>query len=307
MSVGGRSDCIAIDNVGGKNSLPLTPKKHKLLQESCIRREQRSRAASLDELVQWVTDSDRFERMAFMRKSSGMLFFLDVDLQDWVCLFDGATLTDLERYGEPWPRPANSQPLTDDDVRLPRTLGKFPDFKLGRHESPRYGYSNLWRDFSAEREKPTGQSGQSPASANTAFASAPSTTEISTTTIFTTSATGPVQPVVVVASQVSAVTQTTPQFKTTEAAALVEVSPAPTLDSPFAVLGAPVSSEATLSQRSSVQTTSTGTGSVLFSTITSVCFSLWWCRAVLRCSQAHMSTLVLRHLRATPLPRQAST
>ena len=249
----------------------LDTKEHKLLQESRIRSEQCSRAASLNELVQWVTDSGRFERMSFMRKSSGMLFFLDVDLQDLVCHFDGATLTDLEQYGEPWPRPANSQPLTDNDVRLPRTLGEFPDFELDRHKSPRYGYSNLWRDFIAEREKPTGQSGPSQASANTATASAPSTTETSTTaTTVTTPAPGPVQPVVVAASQASAVTQTTPQFKTTEAAALVEVSLALTLDSAFDVPGDPVSSAAAISQRPPVQAPSASARNVSFPTVASV-------------------------------------
>ena len=31
MFVGGRGDCIAIDIVGGKDSLPLTPRKHKYI------------------------------------------------------------------------------------------------------------------------------------------------------------------------------------------------------------------------------------------------------------------------------------
>ena len=111
------------------------------LQKSRIRREQRARATYLGELVQLVTDSGgvermAFMRMAFMRKTSGMLFSLDVELQDWVCLFDGATLTDLERFADSWPRPAISQPLTDEGVRLPRTLADFHGFELGRHESP---------------------------------------------------------------------------------------------------------------------------------------------------------------------------
>ena len=50
------------------------------LQESRIRREQRARAASIGERVQWVTDFDGVERMAFMRKFSGMLIIFDVDL-----------------------------------------------------------------------------------------------------------------------------------------------------------------------------------------------------------------------------------
>ena len=125
-----------------------------LMQKSRIRREQRVRAASLGERVQWVTDSDGAERMAFRRKTSGTLFILDVDLQDWVSLFDGATLTDLDRFGDPWPRPENSQALTDEDLRLPRTFADFPGFELGRHESPRYGYSDLWRESIAERAKP---------------------------------------------------------------------------------------------------------------------------------------------------------
>ena len=66
-----------------------------------------------------------------------MLFILDVEFLEWVCLFDSATLTDFDRFGDPWFRPENSQPLTDEVVRLPRTLVDFPGFELGRHEIPR--------------------------------------------------------------------------------------------------------------------------------------------------------------------------
>ena len=51
----------------------------------------------------------------------------------------------------------------------------------------------------------------------------------------------------VAAYQASAVIKTTPQFKKMEAAALVEVSPGPMLDSAFAVPGALVSSVAACS------------------------------------------------------------
>ena len=72
--------------------------------------------------------------MAFIRKSSGMLFILVVKLQDWVFLFDGATHKSRE-VRHPWPRPENNRPLTD-NVRLPRDLADFLKFELGRHESP---------------------------------------------------------------------------------------------------------------------------------------------------------------------------
>ena len=78
-----------------------------------------------------------------------MLFFLDVDLHDWVCLFDGATLMDFEQLGEPWLRPANSLPLRDEEVRLSRILNEFPGFEQGRYDSPRYRLSNQWSEFIA--------------------------------------------------------------------------------------------------------------------------------------------------------------
>ena len=153
---------------------------------------------SLNKLVQWVTDSGGVERMAFMRKSSDMLFFLDVDCQDWLCLLDGATLKDVEQFGDPWPRPANSQPLTDKDVRLPRTLADFPYFERGRNESPRYGKSNLWRDVNAELVKYIGQSALLPTSLKTTFASAlPTTVASITTTTVTVPAAGSAQPAVI--------------------------------------------------------------------------------------------------------------
>ena len=206
-----------------------------------------------------------------MRKISGTLFILDVDLLDWACLYDSATVTDLDRFGDPWPRLENSQPLTDEDLRLSRTFANFSGLKLGRHKIPRYGYSDLSRDFISERGKPAGQSSPSSASANTAFASAPSTTKtLTTTTTVTTPTAESAQPVVVAASQESVVTQTTMQFKTTEAATLVEVFSAPKIDPPFAVPETPMLSDAAISQRPSVQATSTGTINLSFPTLASV-------------------------------------
>ena len=70
-------------------------------------------------------------------------------------------------------------------------------------------------------------------------------------TTVTTPAARPEQLVVVATFQASAVTQTTPQFKTTEPAALINVSLGQTVKSPFAV---PVSSAAAVSQRLSLDT-----------------------------------------------------
>ena len=93
-------------------------------QEARIRREQRARAELLGKQVFWVLDSG-IDRMAFLHKSSGMLYFLDTSREDWTSAFDGACLTQVLKRGDPWPRPPQARELTDPEVELPRSLAEF--------------------------------------------------------------------------------------------------------------------------------------------------------------------------------------
>ena len=76
-----------------------------------------------------------------------MLYFLDLDRQDWTSSFDGATLTQALRRGDPWLRPPQAPELTDALVELPLSLAEFPGFDQGIHERPRYGYSDAWQEL----------------------------------------------------------------------------------------------------------------------------------------------------------------
>ena len=48
-----------------------------------------------------------------MDKPSGMLYILDLDRQDWTSAFDEATLFQVLRRGDQWPRPPQALELTD--------------------------------------------------------------------------------------------------------------------------------------------------------------------------------------------------
>ena len=85
--------------------------------------------------------------MAFLHKSSGMLYLLDTGREDWTSAFDGACPTQVLKRGDPWPRPPQARELTDREVELPRSLAEFPGCDQGVHERPRYGYSDVWQHY----------------------------------------------------------------------------------------------------------------------------------------------------------------
>ena len=126
--------------------VPLPSRK-----EVRIRREQRARVEQLGQQVFWVLDPSGVELMAFMYKQSGMLYILNLDRKDWTSAFDGATLTQVLRRDDQWPRPPQAFELTDAQVELPRSLAEFPGFDQGLHERPRYGYSDVWQHFVTTR------------------------------------------------------------------------------------------------------------------------------------------------------------
>ena len=108
-----------------------------------------------------------------------------------MCLFDGATLTQIQQFGYCWLRAQNILPLTDKEFRLLRTLAEFPGFDTGRHECPSYGFSDLWQNFVGERCKPIGQNApiavpdtvsQQPPSSNASSIPPLSVSPVSTTT-----------------------------------------------------------------------------------------------------------------------------
>ena len=98
-----------------------------------------------------------------------MLFVLDLECQDWTSAFDEATLTQVLKRGDQWPRAPQARKLTDSEVELPRSLVEFPGFDQGLHERPRYGYSDAWQHFIAARAQRivAPQSAHSPQSSST--------------------------------------------------------------------------------------------------------------------------------------------
>ena len=128
------------------NSVPLPSR-----QKARIRREQRARVEQLSQQVFCVLDPSGVELMAFMYKHSKMLYILDLDHQDWISAFDEATLTQVSRRGDEWPRLPQALELTEAQVELPLSLVEFTGFDQGLHERPRYGYSDVWQHFVTAR------------------------------------------------------------------------------------------------------------------------------------------------------------
>ena len=85
--------------------------------------------------------------MAFLHKSSKMLYFLDTGCEDWTSVIDGACLTQVLKRGDPWPRPFQARVLTDPEVEHPRSLAEFPGYDQGFHERFRDGYSDAWQHY----------------------------------------------------------------------------------------------------------------------------------------------------------------
>ena len=135
-------------------------------EENDFRSEQRIRLESLGECPQWISDADGNDYQVVMLKSSGTVFFLDLDKRDWVFRRDGTTLTQFLSRGK-W---STTAPLTDDEVRLPDTIEELPT----GYDAPRFGFKPQWRNYlkeraaesapivSARREALPGAGGQSP-------------------------------------------------------------------------------------------------------------------------------------------------
>ena len=123
--------------------------------DSRIRREQRTRLEVLGERVYWVLDLEGSDKMAVLLKCNGTLFFLELQRADWICPFDGESITNALQH-DPWPRPSLFRALTEEEVRLPRTIEEFPGFENNLHEQPNYGFSGLWQAFVRERAQQTG-------------------------------------------------------------------------------------------------------------------------------------------------------
>ena len=123
------------------------------LQENKFRREQRACAERLGESVHWLVEHDGLERLAFMSKSSGTHFYLNLELRDWVAAYDGTTLSHIKHRGDPWPRPAAcpSQTLAGAELELPCRSEEFPGHAEGAYEHPYYSFTALWQQFLAAR------------------------------------------------------------------------------------------------------------------------------------------------------------
>ena len=91
--------------------------------------------------------------MAFLHKSSGMLYLLDLSRVDWVNAVDGASVTQVLKRGDQWLRPPQTRELTDPKVELPRTMAELSGFNQGLHERLRYGYNDAWQQFIIARSQ----------------------------------------------------------------------------------------------------------------------------------------------------------
>ena len=86
-----------------------------------------------------------------MSKSSGTLFYLDLERRDWVATYDGTALTHIEHCCDPWPRFANLRALTKAEVELPYRADEFPGHVEGEYERPYNGFTAPWQQFVVAR------------------------------------------------------------------------------------------------------------------------------------------------------------
>ena len=85
---------------------------NKICREKARNRcEQHNRVEFLAEQVYLVLDCNGIERIAILVKSNKILFILEVKKDHKICAFDGATLTQIRRRGDLWPRPPQCCPL----------------------------------------------------------------------------------------------------------------------------------------------------------------------------------------------------
>ena len=170
-----------------------------------------------------------------------------------MCLFDDATLTHIQEYGDLRPRASNCRPLTNQNVLLSSTLAKFSKNEFNRHERLHYGFSKLWQTFVGKRAKPVGKPAFSLVHSQEASSLASSIISLALAVTITIST----QLLVRSTSPVSAVAQPMQSPKYAVAFTLTKMSPAATLTLSFAIPRAPVSDDENVSQRSMVQVFST--------------------------------------------------
>lgn len=77
-----------------------------------------------------MIDLSGLKRMALLLKSSGMLYFLDLERQGWTSAFDATH-----------------------EVELLQSLKVLLWFDFNLHKRPRYVYTNAWQRFVATRAK----------------------------------------------------------------------------------------------------------------------------------------------------------
>ena len=119
------------------------PKVPPVLQENKFRRKQRARVERFGESVYWLLEPDGLESLVFLSKSSGSLFYLDLERRDWVTAYNETALTHIEQRGNPWPRPANCRALIEAEVELSCRADKFPEQVEGAYERLNYGFTEL--------------------------------------------------------------------------------------------------------------------------------------------------------------------
>ena len=145
--------CVFSDASAGSLQLFSVLVSH--ANDSRIRREQQTRLIVLGERVYWVLDLEGSNKMVVLLKFNGTLFLLEVQRADWICPFDGESITNARQH-DPWPHPSLFRALTEEEVCLPRTIEEFPGFENYLHEQPNYGFSGLWQAFVRERAQQTG-------------------------------------------------------------------------------------------------------------------------------------------------------
>ena len=80
-------------SVAGSLQNPTTPAAPG--SDNRIRRKERARMKALCERVCWVLDLENTNKMAILLKNNKTLFFLKIERVNWICSFDGESLTNV--------------------------------------------------------------------------------------------------------------------------------------------------------------------------------------------------------------------
>ena len=127
------------------NPEPVSP----AVQELAVWQKQIAFVTNLGQLPSLVNDGGR-DRLTFMFKSNGTLFYLDARNEESLSAVDRTPFNEV-RLQYPYPNRDGELDLTDKEVKLGPFIEQFPDYSERLYTRPRYGCSDAWQELVRRR------------------------------------------------------------------------------------------------------------------------------------------------------------